>query len=195
MWKEAQQFESGWWGDCTNTLSEEMKQMEYAKLMELKTVIQQGKIWIESNKSVIDMGSGPVSMLLKTTPVPKKRRLAVDPIKFPEWVYDRYANAGIEYKTIKGEDFEVKEADYIYDECWMYNCLQHTEDPRKIIENIKKSCSTLRIFEWCEVETNVGHIHTLHKTELDYWLGKEGEVKVFNTPLMRGLAYFNVVKF
>jgi hypothetical protein len=195
MWHEAQKFEKDWWSDCTNTLGEELKQMEYAKCMGLKFASQKGKLVIKSDKSIIDIGGGPCSLLLKVeTP---KKKLTTDPLCFLGWVYDRYDSANVDQVVAKGEDLLewIKLPEGRFDECWVYNCLQHTDNPRKIIENAKEIAKTIRIFEWLEIPTDEGHIHTLHKSELDYWLGKEGETKEFDTGLLSGLAYFNVVNY
>lgn len=205
-WEKAQEFESSWWDNCTNTLGEELKQLEYAKRMELKFVSKYGQVFIETDKSIVDIGGGPVSMLLKATPNKDVKRLVIDPVKYPDWVYTRYDVASIEYGVMKGEDYRditrsVSKGSNIifykdkFDECWIYNCLQHTQDPRKIIENAKNIAKTIRIFEWLEIPTDQGHIHTLHKSDLDDWLGQEGKTEELNTNALRGLSYYNVITY
>jgi 2-polyprenyl-3-methyl-5-hydroxy-6-metoxy-1,4-benzoquinol methylase len=56
---------------------------------------------------------------------------------------DRYTENNITY--IQKGGGEVNEEGY--DEVWIYNCLQHTQDPELIIQNAKKSAKILRIFE------------------------------------------------
>src|ERR1035441_8915336 len=70
-WQIAQKHEVNWWGNCVNTFGEETKQLVYARLMGLQ-------IWDDGNspfnimtgaRTVLDIGGGPVSMLLKFRPV------------------------------------------------------------------------------------------------------------------------------
>ena len=55
-------FESEYWGDCCNTYDEDQKHYVYAKYMGLMAV---GYSFSMSGKSVVDIGGGPTSMLLK----------------------------------------------------------------------------------------------------------------------------------
>ncbi|MFH1554929.1 MAG: hypothetical protein ABII76_08730, partial [Pseudomonadota bacterium] len=60
--------EEEWWGDCINTADEEAKQAKFAELMGITPV--EGEGWFVppydlGGKSVLDVGGGPVSLLLK----------------------------------------------------------------------------------------------------------------------------------
>jgi len=79
-------FESEYWGDCCNTYDEDQKHYVYAQYMGLD---RQGYSFNVHGKSIIDIGGGPTSMLLKTTNL--KKGLVVDPLLYPEWTYARYA--------------------------------------------------------------------------------------------------------
>ena len=116
-------FERTWWGNCCNTYGEETKQYVYANLMEIKRAYNS---FVLPNISVLDIGGGPVSMMLKCSGL--KRGLVVDPINYPQWTKDRYKLANIDVKVQSGED--VTETGF--DEVWIYNCLQHTIDPEKL---------------------------------------------------------------
>lgn len=191
-WKEAQQFEKNWWGDCTNTLGEELKQLEYVKRMGLAVEKQNGKIVINAGgKSILDIGAGPVSMLLKV--VNSTDRVAADPCSYPDWVLDRYCEAGITFVDLKGEDLNKLEGDN-FDEVWIYNCLQHVEDPKKIIQNAKKLGKIIRIFEWVDIPPHKGHPQELKADLLDEWLNGIGRVEELNTNGCIGKAYFGVFK-
>jgi len=151
-----------------------------------------GKMCIKNDTSVLDVGGGPVSMLLKL-PKTDKKRTVIDPLAYPSWVMERYKSAGITYIQDKGENILKHATPNSYDEVWMYNCLQHTINPRKIVEALEIVGSTLRIFEWVEKPTDEGHLHTLHKSELDYWLGREGKVLELNQNYCHGQAYINII--
>lgn len=190
-WNKAQKFEASWWDSCVNTLGEEMKQFEYANRMGLKFSRRHGKMIIEmEGKSVLDIGSGPVSLLLKVVNSPKM--YAVDPCEYPEWVYDRYVEANILPINSKGEDLDDMGEEF--DEVWIYNCLQHVENPEKVIQNAKKHGKVIRIFEWIDLPVHEGHIHELKADKLDEWLGGTGRVAELNSNGCIGKAYFGVFK-
>lgn len=168
---KAQDWEKDWWGTCQNSYSEETKQLLYADRMGLVRC-PDGKTPYRFDMkgiSVLDIGGGPASLLLKCVNVNGK---VVDPLDFPKWVYDRYELAGIAYELVPGE--ELNEAGY--DEVWIYNVLQHVEDPEKIIENAMKAAKLIRIFEWVGMKPSPGH-KTLSESDLNRWLGGEGKVE------------------
>jgi len=190
-WKKAQRWESGWWGDCLNTFGEESKQMAYARRMGLR-IFHNGKSPYNidlQGRSVLDIGGGPVSLLLKCTNVGSVSSV-IDPIldSVPEWVLDRYLSAGIEPIARKAEKLVSR----YYDEAWIYNCLQHTEDPMLIIDNAKKVARIIRVFEWVETEINEGHPHSFTKEVLDNWLDGYGKVGIVNENTAKGKAYYGI---
>jgi SAM-dependent methyltransferase len=109
-----------------------------------------------SGKSVIDIGAGPWSMLLRSYNA--KWRIAVDPIDWPPSVRRRYAAYKIEFLQKGGEDVGNL---LVADEVWLYNCLQHVTDPMLVLENAKKICKKIRIFEWLYIPTDICHPHFL----------------------------------
>lgn len=178
-WADAQKWESSWWGSCNNTVGEELKQRTYSKKMGLNEDF--------SDKTILDVGGGPVSLLLKHK---IKKGFVVDPCEYPNWVRERYRENNIEQKVIKGEDIK----DIQVDECWIYNCLQHTENPQKILDNALKCSIIVRIFEWVEEPISDGHIHTLHEHELNKWLGGYGKTERLNENGCIGLSYYGIFK-
>lgn len=189
---DAQEWERQWWGACLNTFGEEAKQISYAHRMGLINTPFEGKwpVYDLAGASVLDIGGGPVSMLLKT--MNRGPGCAVvDPCKFPAWVGVRYQAAGIDLHREPAEAF-VSQLNW--DEAWIYNCLQHTQDPEMIIEMVRECCQKLRIFEWIETETNVGHPHSLHADELNAWIGNGavGTVEMINENGAHGLCYHGV---
>lgn len=175
-WHEAQKWEKSWWGNCTNTIGEDLKQFVYAQKMGLD-IFENKKSPYNINawgKNILDVGGGPTSLLLKCENLGECT--VIDPCEYPDWVKKRYELAGIEYIKISGEEF----VPWKNDEVWIYNVLQHTKDPEKIIENAKNSSSIIRIFEWIDTETNAGHPHSLTKEKLDTWLGGEGKTEYLN---------------
>lgn len=187
-WSEAQKWESSWWGNCVNTYGEEMKQLLYASRMGLKT-FHDGKSPFNINMKgarVLDIGGGPVSLLLKCVNV---HGTVADPLQMPEWVRMRYDKALISLIQVRGEDIHSSN----FDECWMYNVLQHTENPQKVVENARRAAKLIRLFEWIDTLTNEGHPHSLTKATLDNWLRGEGKVEVLNGQnTCTGKAYYGI---
>jgi glycosyltransferase involved in cell wall biosynthesis/SAM-dependent methyltransferase len=153
VWEEANKWEGEWWGLERNPRwdEEEKKQVTYARLMGLPADLDIG------GARVLDVGCGPTSMLLRA-----KNGIdcvGVDPLKISEETAATYRKANVEFKNIKAEDF-VCEAD-AFDEAWIYNCLQHADKPRKILEMMKFGARSIRLFEWINMGTCPGHPHNL----------------------------------
>lgn len=179
-WTDAQEWETSWWGDCTNTLGEELKQLTYARRMGL-VMHHDGRSPYNidlGGMSVLDIGGGPVSLLLKCTNMGKCA--VADPMPLPKWVAERYKLARIVHMKLPGEKVLPEVFVDDYDEVWIYNCLQHTQDPRLIIENAKRAGQLIRIFEWIETAVNTGHPHSFTAEQLDEWLGGHGRVEQLN---------------
>lgn len=172
-WETAQKWEKAWHGNCVNKVGGELHQVQtIAPRIGLHRIssIKGEHVFDLKGKSVLDIGGGAASLLLKCINV---KGTVVDPIKFPDWVYARYDCAGIRWEIKKGEDIDETG----YDEVWLYNVLQHTEDPQKVIENARSTGKVIRIFEYVNIPTCEGHIHTLKEQELNKWLGGEGKVE------------------
>lgn len=185
----AQEWEKEWWGACLHTFGEEVKQLTYAHRMQIPQTSDDGKwpIYDLGGKSVLDIGGGPTSMLLKAINGGHLR--VVDPCPYPPWVLARYEAAGIDY-IAEGAERHLSVVGY--DEVWIYNVLQHVVDPQECIETAKAHGKLLRIFEWVDAETNVGHPHSLSREKLDEWIGGTGTVEEIDENTAYGLAYYGV---
>jgi hypothetical protein len=183
--------EAAWWGDCGNTFHEEQKQITYATRMGLRpewTVAHPPQFDLGGH-SVIDIGGGPVSLLLKC--VNRGHAIVVDPADFPSWVFERYRHCDIELWHGKAEEIEGGPR---YDEAWIYNVLQHVEDPELVIRNARASAEIIRLFEWVDQEPRPGHPNLLTEELLNGWLGGTGFVANVNENGAVGRAYYGVFK-
>jgi len=194
-WKNVNEHECNWWGNCTNTADEEAKQDDYAKYMGLDQYRIPGVLGLNldlQGKSVLDIGGGPVSMLLKCRN--KGYCVVLDPCKFPDWVMTRYKDAGINFINRMAEDIGNGWNEKIFDEIWIYNVLQHTCDPEKVLEVAKRYGKTIRIFEWIDTVSNEGHPHIQTKDWLDRQLGVWGKtVQLTWAGRSTPVAYYAVV--
>jgi len=187
-WEEAQQWEAKWWSTCANTVWEDVKQMGLAPYMGLNIIpnaYTSYRIPLEG-QSVLDIGGGPSSLLLKCENV---NGTVMDPCDYPSWVGKRYKECGINYHKMKGEDIPVQ---LKYDEVWIYNVLQHTQDPKKVIRNAKRVGKIIRLFEWLETGVNEGHLHSFTREQLEGWLGGSGKVVKLSSNGLYGTALTGV---
>lgn len=179
------EFEKNYWGDCTNTFDEDQKHYVYARYMGLNRIHYSFDV---SNKRILDIGGGPSSMLLKT--INLKEGKVCDPIDYPKWVHERYKIKNIEYMVQRGEDIN----EFGWDEVWIYNCLQHTDDIRAIISNALRAAKTLRIFEWIDIPPHEGHPQMISKDLLDHILDHPGGTVRLSESGCYGNAYYNVIE-
>jgi 2-polyprenyl-3-methyl-5-hydroxy-6-metoxy-1,4-benzoquinol methylase len=190
-WEEAQKWEKEWHGNCVNSYNEETKQYIYARLMGLdvyKTNYFGQMGWDFGNKSVLDIGCGPYSLLMKSR---AKMKVGIDPCSYPQWVRMRYEAADVTLIQVAAEEWETHK---IFDEVLIYNCLQHTINPKKIIENVLACSKIVRIFEWVETGVSDGHLHDLHADELDEWLKGSGKTEYIEIGPCVGMAYWGIFK-
>lgn len=188
IWEKAQEWEKSWWGNCVNTTGEEKKQLLYARKMGLQ-FFHNGKSPYNidmQGKSVLDVGGGPCSLLLKCVNVVGS---VYDPLKVPQWVRDRYTAAGIGFYNQKAEMM----VNFNNDEIWIYNVLQHVENPESVARNAQKAAKLIRLFEWIDTPTNIGHPHSLSEGKLNEWLGGYGKVEQIDGEAnCWGRAYYGI---
>ena len=187
-WEKAQEWERGWWGDCANTYGEEEKQLLYAERMGLRA-FHDGKspyCFDLHGASVIDLGCGPCSLLLKCTN--RGACLAVDPLPLPAWVTLRYRVVGIQYERGQAEHI----TDTGFDEAWIYNVLQHVEDPVLAVRRARRAAKIVRVFEWLGIADGTGHLHALEEVRLNEWLSGEGKVERVSERGCYGTAYYGI---
>jgi len=195
-WRTAQEWEREWHDNCANSFNEEAKQFIYASRMgldEFKGYDRGGRVnWNYGDKTVLDIGGGAYSMLLKSQAT---KRTVVDPCNYPDWVRSRYEQCGITFISATGEQLSsehLASPNVPYDIALIYNCLQHTIDPKKIIENAKKLAKEIRIFEWVDTGVSDGHLHDLKAELLDEWLGGQGKVEVIREGGCIGKCYYGI---
>jgi 2-polyprenyl-3-methyl-5-hydroxy-6-metoxy-1,4-benzoquinol methylase len=191
-WLEAQEWEKNWWSDCLNTYGEETKQLSYAKRMGLQATAVYGKypVYDLKGRSVIDLGGGASSILLKC--INFKEAVVVDPLPIPDWCKARYTTGNIIFRQQQAEQTPIPVKKY--DEAWIYNVLQHTEDPTKILNNALKIAHLVRIFEWIDTPPEDGHPITLTEEFLNKTLKGEGHVEWINENRCVGKCFYGIFR-
>lgn len=191
-WKEAQKWEADWHSRIgTNTFNEERKQFVYAKKMGIEIYSTPETPYnVKNYGRILDLGGGETSLLLKVeNPL---ACVVVDPCDYPYWITERYNYKGIKLVKQKGEDLDKSLG--IFNNCWIYNCLQHVENPQLIIKNALEVCEELRIFEWIDLPICEGHIQVLTEKDLNKWLGGQGKVEFINEDGCNGKCYYGIFK-
>jgi len=188
-WEQDSAWEARWWGACINTYAEEAKQIIYAPRMGLQWENLDGTSPYQINlqgRSVLDIGGGPVSLLLKCHN--RGRAVVVDPCEYPAWVRSKYEHVGIEMMAVMAENLgEIG----IFDEVWIYNVLQHVREPAQVVTQARQHGRILRAFDWLEVPVGAGHPHYLTEEMLNRLYGGEGKVEMLSG-LCAGKAYYGI---
>lgn len=152
-WKLAQSGERSHWENILASKSltdREDGYYRHAKVMFLE--IDQ-----PHNISVIDIGGGPLSLTLHHA---LSSAVVVDPINVTGNQLSNYLNRGIQFVNKTAEEFLENYSGLVFDEVWMYNCLQHVIDPVFILENLYRVGKVLRISEPTLTPINELHPHT-----------------------------------
>lgn len=189
-WEDHQKWELSWHSarnNCANSYAEETKQYDYAHRMGLDAYKYNlyGTIgWDFGDKTVLDVGGGPYSMLLKSK---AKRLVVLDPCEYPNWTKVRYQECGIEFIKQPAEEMEFPEP---FDIVLCYNVLQHTKDPEEICRRMRKYSRIIHFFDWCEIGVAPGHPQNLHAGDLMKWLGGHAKVE----PALRGFFFSGIFK-
>jgi 2-polyprenyl-3-methyl-5-hydroxy-6-metoxy-1,4-benzoquinol methylase len=166
-WNETQKHEADYWGNCLGMTAwgEFCKQEMYGREMGLFSDYgtPDGELDLQG-KDVLDVGGGPVSMTLRC--INAGQRIVADPCQWPASVLRRYDYYGIQFLRTAGEDLDQRFLDSrtSFDEVWIYNVLQHVQDPEKVIDNAVAriaSGGVLRMFEWCYIPADKCHPHVL----------------------------------
>jgi len=185
-WEHAIKWEAEWWGNEPNErwAAEVDKQKTYARLMGLPYDLDMGK------KNILDVGCGPTSMLLRAKHGGKS--VGVDPLPVSKKTKARYKDAKVRLFTVKGEDLfnpgngtnTLRGA--TFDEVWMYNCLQHCDQPAIILSRIALAGKVIRIFEWLNMGVAPGHPHNLTEKLFELFRNPEMWVQhIWNTGVLR----------
>lgn len=152
-------------------MGEQLKQLTYAKYLQLDFTHDGNSPYVINKEGldILDVGGGPVSLLLKTK---ADNKVVIDPCEFDRWVLDRYIANNIRYNKNDAESMKYTGK---FDEVWLYNVLQHTEDPAKIFDNVYKALKkggTFRFLDWVDTQVNVAHPTTLTAEQINQWVEK-----------------------
>lgn len=176
-WQKENKWEMDWWGNCANTYNEQIKQDMMVGYLNLRKYVNEKADINMMGKSILDIGGGPVSLLLRV--VGATKRVVVDPCNYPEWVKSRYEQCGINFLQILAEDMEFSDK---FNEVWLYNCLEHVMNPEQIAERAMMYGKKIRICEYLLKDIWPGHPQLLTKDRLDKMFNREGLIDTTKNP-------------
>jgi 2-polyprenyl-3-methyl-5-hydroxy-6-metoxy-1,4-benzoquinol methylase len=191
--EEHQSWERDWHGNCVNEIGEKLKQFTYMVKMGILWRVDRGSsLWLNvKDISVVDIGGGCDSALLQTSGV---KGTVIDPCDYPSWVVDRYKCAGIEYIKMKAEDIDITDPAMRFDECWMYNVLQHVENPEKVVKNAMAISKIVRYFDCIDYPASPGHPNVLTENSLNQWFNSSGTSQYIDENGFKGKVYYGIFK-
>lgn len=187
VWREAQKGEADYWGDQELTNDNVKTEIRFQKVYADWMKIPPDRNMQGAN--IIDIGGGPVSLLLQCHHF--SAAMVVDPLPLKECSADRYKRAVIGYHQYAAEDLLEDFPENFFDEAWIYNCLAHVMDPGLILRQAKRIAKRVRIFEvMIEVEDYM-HPWKLNREFFEGIMGK-GDVSHVNDEGVIGEAFFGV---
>lgn len=151
-WQDANEAEKRSWQAVLNSEEETRNTDLFSRHAPVMRLLEY------TENTVVDIGGGPISLLLHFYNRPSCT--VVDPIDFDKKWIDNYNTNKIVYVKSMAEDYLVNFCGSKFDEVWMYNCLQHVQDPIFILENLYKLAPVLRISEPCNTPVDLWHPHT-----------------------------------
>jgi hypothetical protein len=205
-WRQAQEAESEWWGRCLNTVEEDQRQLGYAVNMGLRVVSSQ--VRLQPGLRVVDLGGGPSSLLLKAVGYEEGGCAVIDPLPVPQWVWDRYTEAGV--ALVRGPVEWLPAPSYRsgagrpppYREAWFYDVLNSVIDPREFCRIARQIAGRVRFFEFLDMPVSTRRPHRITEEQIRGWLDLKrsfaDEVFVSNSEwpgLSNGRAIFGVVDY
>ncbi len=114
---------------------------------------------------ILDVGCGPISLVARNEL--GKIREGIDPLKYPNWVYDAYDKKKFKVHLELFEEFVNKNK---YDVIIFYNALQHFADLKAVAKKCKQILANdgdILLSEYLRVPTNDAHIQFLEPDKLD----------------------------
>jgi len=116
-------------------------------------------------KSVIEIGPGRISGLLFCQNYSKS--YIIEPTEY-EGINHLYEDLNLEIIKKTVEEIELPKVD----EIWIFNVMQHVQDPDFLIEKCKKSSSVIKFFEPIDLPINNEHPFSFSKEDFIEYFGE-----------------------
>ena len=181
-WIDANSAESDYWEIFTCELETFKHQETYIDVMGIRNDYFHApdNSLNLSGLNVLDVGGGPSSILLRTNNLKGnqhegvKTGVVIDPLRIIDYHKIRYDYYGIKFINDQAENIDLyyNEMGY-FDECFIYNCLQHTLDPIKILDKVSLLSKRIRIAEPINVPVDNMHLHMFTEKYFEQYFSKK----------------------
>lgn len=180
-WEDAQIGELKYWQRPRVVWGEHDKQLSYFEHMKMWEDFGIADFELDmKDKSVLDIGCGPASSLLRMTNAACLS--GIDPIEYGAAARRRYTAFGIDYRVSPAENLDREFGEHsMFDLTLCYNVLQHPENPEKIVKQMIHHSREIRIFEWLWIPTDNEHLWMLTPDMLLNWF-QGCKIKYMATP-------------
>lgn len=149
---------------------------------------------------VLDVGGGPSSILLRSNKNHSELHdgfsegVVIDPVKISEHQKLRYEYFGVRFIQDMAENITKYYSENYFDECFIYNCLQHVEDPIRILDGITKVSKKIRIAEPIHIPTDKCHLHTFTEEYFaNYFDNDKWEIEMQNIVTIGVRHYIGII--
>lgn len=179
-WRKAQQAEKGHWAflwdsnDSPDRIANIDKEIIKGEFIFQELVdhfdIDPETDW--AKLSILDVGCGPLSLVARNGL--GNERTGVDPLKYPDWVYDTYDEQQFDIQKLPFEEMPQSRK---FDVVLFYNALQHFASLENVAIKCKEILSkggTVLLSEYLNVPTNEAHIQFLEFNKLKKLFAKAG---------------------
>lgn len=203
-WEIANHYESEHWEKFSaeiDTLIHTQPQFLDALMINADYFENVGMTLNFSGLKVLDVGGGPVSILLRSNKGYSEfhdgfdEGVVIDPVKITDHQRMRYEYFDIKFIQDKAENITNYYKEKYFDECFIYNCLQHVEDPIKILDGVTQVSKKIRIAEPIYVPTDKCHLHTFTEHYFANYFDKDGwEIEMQNIVNIGSPHYVGIIK-
>jgi hypothetical protein len=200
-WETANEAESEYWQIYTCEVETLKSQEEYIDAMDIRSDFfhKPDNSLNMSGLNVLDVGGGPSSILLRTNKLRGNQHsgvntgVVIDPLVITDHQKLRYDYFGINFIQDLSENIDKYYSEKgFFDECFIYNCLQHVVDPIEILDKISYISKKIRIAEPLNIPIDNLHLHSFNENYFnDYF--KEEKFKTIKTDIKKiGSCYHYV---
>ncbi len=172
IWQKAQEAEKGHWIELWDKNVQKRQQILDHEAQKADFIFHEMASHFSINPktdwtsaSILDVGCGPTSLIARSKL--GKKRTGVDPLKYPNWIYEIYQKNDFEVLLEPFEELKTYEK---FDIIIFYNALQHFANLGEVArkcKNILAKNGTIYLSEYLEVPTNEAHIQFLEAARLD----------------------------
>lgn len=181
-WEKSNELESNYWDIFTAEMMTLKHQDLYMEFLDINSdYFTKGDNSLNfSNLKVLDVGGVPISVLLRTNNGKGNLHdevlegVIIDPAKINKYQLDRYSFFKLNFINDKAENIKkYYSEENFFDECLIYNCLQHAEEPLIILNSIFFISKRIRLSDPINAEIGDCHLRDFSEKYFDSFFTNE----------------------